>query len=81
MNYITVVNSDKQLKSMAVKQGNHQRERERKRERERSSHITTYLVSAVSPVACDLVNSDEIYSVLRSQDTFLACCLALCISI
>ena len=39
MNYITVVNSDKQLKSMAVKQGNHQREREREREKERDHHI------------------------------------------
>ena len=37
----------------------------------------THLVSAPSPEEWGLAYSVEMYSVLLSQDTFLACCLAL----
>ena len=40
-------------------------------------NVKPHFVSAPSPETCGLANSVEMYSVLRSQETLLACCLAL----
>ena len=63
---------------MYDKEGKNERGRGRKGGREgKRERCNSDFVSAPSAEEWGLANSVEMYSVLLSQDTFLACCLAL----